>query len=133
MGLRIEGRARELLEAPNFCSVATIRRDGSPMVVPLWVDVEEDLVILNTAEGRAWPRNLRREPRVTLMVINMEEPYEYVSIRGRMVEDTHEGADDHIDSLAKKYLGLDTYPYRSQGEVRVIFKIEPEWIHHKSE
>ena len=126
----LEGRSRALLEAPNFCNVATILRDGTPHVVPTWVDVEDDLVRLNSAEGRLWPRNIRRDPRVTLTVLNQENPYEFVSIRGRLVEDTHEGADEHIDRLAKKYMGVDSYPFRQEGEQRITFKIRPERVIH---
>ncbi len=126
----LEGRGRELLEAPNFCIVATILKDGTPHVVPTWVDVEGDLVRLNSAEGRLWPKNIRRDPRVTLTVLNQENPYEFVSIRGRLVEDTHEGADEHIDQLAKKYMDVDTYPLRKEGEQRVTFKIQPERVIH---
>ena len=82
--------------------------------------------MLNTAEGRAWPRNLERDPRVTLTVQNMENPYEYLEVRGRVAERTHDGADEHIDALAKKYLGQDSYPYRQPGEQRVIIRVEPE-------
>ena len=124
----IEGRARELLEAPNFAMLGSLRKDGTPQVSPLWVDVDDGQVLVNSAEGRAWPANVRRDPRVTLTVPNQENPYEYVTIRGRVVEDTHEGADAHIDQLAKKYLGVDTYPYRAEGEQRIIFRIEPERV-----
>ena len=124
----IEGRARELLEAPNFAMLGSLRKDGTPQVNPVWVDVDDGQVRVNSAEGRAWPANVRRDPRVTLTVPNQENPYEYVTIRGRVVEDTHEGADAHIDQLAKKYLGVDTYPYRAEGEQRIIFRIEPERV-----
>ncbi len=126
----LEGRPRELLEAPNFCQVATILKDGTPHVVPTWVDVEGDTVLLNSAEGRLWPKNIRRDPRVTLTVLNQENPYEFVSIRGRLAEDTHDGADEHIDKLAKKYMDVDTYPFRREGEQRVTFKIQPERVIH---
>ena len=132
MATSIEGRARELLEAPNFSSIGTIRRDGTPHIVPTWVDVEDDLVVLNTAEGRAWPANLRRDPRITLAVINRENPYEFVSIRGRMVEDTHDGAFEHIDKMAMKYLGEEKYPFLQPGEQRIIFRVEPENVRHNS-
>ena len=81
--------------------------------VPVWVDVQDGRPVLNTAEGRAWPRNLERDPRVTLTVQNLENPYEYVEVRGRVAERTHEGADEHIDAMAKKYMDADEYPCAS--------------------
>lgn len=126
MSKRIEGRAAELLHAKNFCHVATLRRDGSVHGVPVWVDVQEGQPVLNSAEGRAWVRNIERDPRVTLTVTNTENPYEYLEIRGRVAERTHEGADEHIDAMAKKYLGQDSYPFRQPGEQRVIIRVEPE-------
>ena len=129
MAATIEGRSEEILRAPNFCNVSTFRRDGTIHGVPVWVDVQEGRPTLNSAEGRAWPRNLERDPRVTLTVPNWENPYEYVEIRGRVAERTHEGADEHIDALAKKYLGADTYPFRQPAEQRVIIRIEPEYVH----
>ena len=128
MAEKIEGRARELLEAPNFVAVATNREGGAPDVKVVWADVEGDRVVLNSAEGRKWPERLRRDPRVTVTVINQENPYEYAVIRGRLAEDTHEGADENIDKLAKKYLDKDKYPFRQEGEQRVIFRIEPEHV-----
>jgi PPOX class probable F420-dependent enzyme len=126
MSARIEGRGEELLRAKNFCHVATLRADGSVHGVPVWVDVQDGYPVLNTAEGRAWPRNLERDPRVTLTVQNLENPYEYLEIRGRVADRTHEGADEHIDWLAKKYLGVDEYPLRKPGEQRLIIRVEPE-------
>lgn len=126
MSVKIEGRGEELLKAKNFCHVATLRPDGSVHGVPVWVDVQDGLPVLNSAEGRAWPRNLERDPRVTLTVQNMENPYEYLEVRGHVAEITHEGADAHIDSLAKKYMDKDEYPLRQPGEVRVIIRVEPE-------
>jgi PPOX class probable F420-dependent enzyme len=128
MSTRIEGRAEELLRAKNFAHVGTLRADGSVQVAPTWVDVQDGRPVLNTAEGRAWPRNLERDPRITLEVQNTENPYEYVEIRGRVAERTHEGADEHIDTLAKKYLGVDEYPMRQPGEQRVIIRVEPEYV-----
>ncbi|HUB74668.1 MAG TPA: PPOX class F420-dependent oxidoreductase [Solirubrobacteraceae bacterium] len=126
MSVKIEGRAEELLKARNFCNVATLRADGSVHSAPVWVDVEDGKPVVNTAEGRAWPRNLERDPRVTLTVQNMENPYEYLEVRGRVAERTHDGADAHIDALAKKYLDKDTYPFRQPGERRVIIRVDPE-------
>jgi PPOX class probable F420-dependent enzyme len=130
MSQTIEGRARELLEGKNFCVVGTLRGDGTIQAAPVWVDIQEGRPVLNTAEGRAWPRNLERDPHVTLTIQNLQNPYEYVSIRGRVAERTHEGADAHIDSLAKKYLGQEEYPYRQPGEQRVMIRVEPEHVYH---
>jgi PPOX class probable F420-dependent enzyme len=117
-----------ITEGRNFAAVATLMPDGSPQVSIVWIDSDGEHVILNTAEGRAKAKNLRRDPRVAVTVINSENPYEQVMIRGRVVEMTHNGADAHIDRLAKKYLGVDKYPYRGPGEQRVIVKIAPEHI-----
>jgi PPOX class probable F420-dependent enzyme len=127
----LEGPAAKLLESRNFAVVATLRRDGSVHCAPSWVDVQDGLAVVNSAEGRAWPRNLEHDPRVTLTVQNMDNPYEYVAIRGHVAERTHEGADEHIDQLAKKYLGKDEYPYRQPGERRVIIRVAPEHVHYK--
>jgi PPOX class probable F420-dependent enzyme len=129
MSATIEGHAEELLKGKNFCHVATVRADGTIHGTPVWVDVQDGLPTLNTAEGRAWPRNLERDPRVTLTVQNLENPYEYVEIRGRVSERTHDGADEHIDALAKKYMGVDEYPLRQPGEQRVIIRVEPEHVY----
>jgi PPOX class probable F420-dependent enzyme len=128
MSKRIEGRAEELLKGKNFANVATLRPDGTVQVAPVWVDVEDGRPVVNSAEGRAWPRNLERDPRITLAVQNMENPYEYVEVRGRVAERTTEGADEHIDRMAKKYMGVDEYPLRQPGEQRVIIRIEPEHV-----
>jgi PPOX class probable F420-dependent enzyme len=128
MSAMIDGRAEELLKGKNFCHVATLRADGTVHGVPVWVDVQDGRPVLNTAEGRAWPRNLERDPRVTLTVQNMENPYEYVEIRGTVAERTHEGADEHIDAMAKKYMDVEEYPYRQPGEQRVLIRIKPDYV-----
>lgn len=125
---QIEGKARELLEGANFCHLGTLGEDGRPQINPIWVHIDDGHVIVNSAEGRKWPKNVRRDPRVTLCVPNQENPYEYVTIWGRVVDDTHEGADENINFLSKKYLGEDEYPFRQPGEERVIFRIEPEKV-----
>jgi hypothetical protein len=95
----------------------------------VWVDADDEgRVIVNTAEGRDWPRSLRRDGRATISVHNNENPYEYVSIVASIDEDTHEGADDVIDALAKKYLDADSYPGRTEGEQRITFKLAPEKV-----
>src|SRR3979411_1534106 len=128
MSVRIEGRAGELLKGKKFAHVGTLRPDGSIQIAPVWVDVQDGVPAVNTAEGRAWPRNLERDPRITLEVQNMENPYEYVEIRGRVAERTHERADEHIAQLAKKYLGVEEYPMRQPGEQRLIIRVEPEYV-----
>ncbi len=125
----MEGRARELFEqGANFVALATEDEAGKPRQAVIWADLEDDRIAVNSAEGRRWPANVRRQPEVSLVVVNRENPYEYAEIRGRVVEDTHNGADEHIDRLAKKYLGVDTYPGRKPGEQRVKFLIEPERV-----
>lgn len=122
-------RARSFFEGRNFAHLATIGPDGVPHLTVIWADVEDDGKIgINSAEGRAWPANVRRDPRVTLTVTDHDDPYKYVEIRGQVVEDTHDGADEHIDSLAKKYMDEDTYPFRKNGEQRIKFLIEPDRV-----
>jgi PPOX class probable F420-dependent enzyme len=132
MSATIDGGAEALLKGKNFAHVATLRADGSVQVAPVWVDVQDGKPVVNSAEGRAWPRNLERDERVTIAVQNLENPYEYVEVRGRVAERTQDGADEHIDSLAKKYMGLDSYPLRQPGEQRVIFRIEPEHVYYQA-
>jgi PPOX class probable F420-dependent enzyme len=128
MSTPLSDAVRQLLEAPNFAHVATVMPDGSPQVTVVWVDYDGRYVLINTAEGRQKPRNLRRDPRVAISVISQDNAYAAAMIRGRAVELTHDGADAHIDKLAKKYLGQDTYPFRRADEQRVIIKIEPEHV-----
>ena len=123
--------ARELFANPTFATVSTLRKDGSVHTAVVWVDTEgEDRIALNTAEGRDWRANVARDPRITVTVIDPENPYHWTSVRGRVVVDTHEGADEHIDALAKKYLGRDEYPFRAPGEQRVKLVVEPEHVAH---
>ncbi len=128
MAASLPDRARELLAEPNFCHIATINSDGLPHTALVWIDLDGDEISVNSAEGRAWPTNLERDPRVVLTIANRENQYEYLQIRGRMSKHSTEGADAHIDKLAKKYMGVDEYPLRKEGEVRVKFTIEPEKV-----
>jgi PPOX class probable F420-dependent enzyme len=118
---------REFLEQPFYAAVTTLREDGSPHTTVVWVDVDDEGVLFNTASGRAKPRHLERDPRVSLMVIDPEDGYRWFSVDGR-VELTTEGADANIDKLAKKYLGKDEYPWRHPEEQRIIVRIRPERI-----
>lgn len=120
---------RQLLLAPNLGFLATRMPDGSPQVTPVWIDTDGTYILVNTAEGRQKPRNLRRDPRVALAVVDRQHPYRYAQIRGRVVALTPEGAEEHIDKLARKYLGQDRYPFRQPGERRLLVKIQPEHLH----
>jgi PPOX class probable F420-dependent enzyme len=119
---------KDLLQKKAFANIATVNPDGSPQVTPVWFDVDGEDIRINTARGRVKDRNLRRNSAVALSVMDPDNPYRYVQVRGRVNEVTESGADAHIDSLAKKYMGVDKYPYRRPGEVRVIFKIRPERV-----
>ena len=120
--------AKKLAEGKNFATVATLMADGSPQASVVWLDTDGELLIFNTAEDRIKPKNMRRDPRVALTVHNAEQPYQQAMIRGRVVEITGEGADEHINKLAKKYMGVDEYPYRQPGEQRLIVKIAPDKV-----
>ena len=113
----ISDNARVLLEQPIFASLATIGPDGHPQVTVIWLHVEGDKVVFNTAEGRAKHRNMVADPRVTVMLLDPENGYRYSELRGT-VEVTTDGADQNVDELAQKYLGTD-YPFRRDGETRI--------------
>ena len=122
----IPEKYRDLFNKRAFASLATLMPDGRPQVTPVWCDLEGDYVLFNSAKGRQKDRNVRRDPRVAMAIVDPDNPYRYLEIRGRVVEITEQGADAHIDKMAKKYLGVDKYPYRQASEVRVIYKIQPE-------
>ncbi len=128
MAAKLSANVKRLLTEPNFGNVATLMPDGTPQVTPVWVDTDGTHVLFNTAEGRQKTRNLHRNPQVAISVFDRNNPYTWAEIRGRVAEMTHDGADEHIDKLAKKYLGKDTYPFRQPGEQRVIVKILPEHV-----
>jgi len=114
-----------LQQKKAFADLATIMPDGTPQVTPVWFDYHGGKVRVNTAKGRVKARNLQPGAAVALAIMDPDNPYRYVQIRGRVANATETGADAHIDSLAKKYLGKDQYPYRRPGEVRVMYEIEP--------
>jgi PPOX class probable F420-dependent enzyme len=125
---RLPDAAKDILSKQTFAHLATLMSDGSPQVTPVWVDYEGDQIVINTAEGRAKPRNMRNDPQVALSATDPDNPYEAVIIRGHVTEMTHEGADEHIDAMAKKYLGKDKYPFRQAGEQRIKVYIAPEVV-----
>ena len=118
---------RQLFEGKNFVYIASLMKDGSPQVTPTWVDI--DNILVNTAVGRLKHKNISRDGRVALAVADHDNPYNMVTIRGKVVEQiTGQEAEEHIDKLAEKYLGKDKYPLRAPGERRVLLKIKPEKV-----
>lgn len=122
----IPEKYRDLFNKRAFAALTTLMPDGSPQTTPVWVDSDGEYVIFNSAKGRQKDRNVRRDPRVALAIVDPDNPYRYLEVRGKVAEITEHGADAHIDKMAKKYLGQDKYPYRQGGEVRVIYKVRPE-------
>lgn len=116
----------DLFEKKVFAHLATIMPDGRPQVTPVWCDFDGTHIIVNSAKGRRKDRNMRRDPRVTLTISDPDNPYRYLEVRGCVIEITEKGAEEHIDRMAKKYLGQDRYPYRQPDEVRVLYKVAPE-------
>lgn len=124
----ISDEVAKLFLEKNLAFLATLMKDGSPQITPTWVDLENNTVLINTAEGRVKQRNVTRDPRVAVSIVDQQNVYNMITVRGRVIEQTTKGADEHIDKLAKKYLGVDKYPFRSPNEKRVILKIKPEKI-----
>jgi len=124
MPTKIPEAFRDLLTTPSFAALATINADGSPQVSPVWFGTEGERIVVNSAKGRVKDKNLRRDARVALSIQDPANPYRYLGLQGRVVEITEQGADEHIDRMAKKYLDKDKYPFRQPGEVRVLYKIE---------
>jgi PPOX class probable F420-dependent enzyme len=108
-----------------FAHLATLMNDGTPQVTPVWLDFTDGVIRVNTARGRVKDRNLKVGAPVALSIADPDNPYRYVQVRGKVTKETEQGADAHIDSLAKKYMGVDSYPYRNAAEKRVIYYIEP--------
>ncbi len=119
---------RDIFDKTTFCHVATVGKDGTPQVTPVWCEFDGTHIVFNTARGRVKDKNLAKNPRVAVTASDPDNPYRYVQVRGRVAEITEQGADAHIDKLAKKYLGQDRYPGRKPGEVRMIVKILPERV-----
>jgi PPOX class probable F420-dependent enzyme len=118
----------DLFEKQAFANLGTLMKDGSPQVTPVWVDYDGKHVRINSAKGRVKDKNMRRDPRVSVSLQDPANPYRYLEVRGRVVEITEKGADDHINKLSQKYLGKPVYPFRKPGEVRVTYIIEPEKV-----
>jgi PPOX class probable F420-dependent enzyme len=125
---KLTTNAIRLIEGKNFAHLATLMPDGSPQVTPVWIDHDGDKVLANTAYGRTKQRNTATDRRVAISIINQNDPYDKVVIQGRVIDQTFEGAEAHIDKLAKKYTGLEKYQKSAPNEKRIIIRIEPTKI-----
>ena len=128
MAVTLSEAQQKFLFDKNFAHFVTLMKDGTPQVTPVWIDYDGKHVLVNSEQKRVKTRNVERDPRVALSIADMQNPYSFIEIRGRVVDITTEGAADHIDKMAKKYMGQDKYPLNKPGDVRVIFKIEPEQV-----
>jgi len=126
--VKLSDAQRALFDAENFAFIATLMPDGSPQVTPVWVELSGEDIIVNTATGRVKTANVTRDPRVAVSVVDHDDPYKMVSVRGVVTEVTFEGAEDGIDRLAGKYIDQSPYPWRSPDERRVILRIRPEHV-----
>ena len=126
MAEKVPEKFSDLFQKKAFANLATIMPDGSAQVTPVWVDYDGQYVRVNTARGRQKDKNMKHDPRVALSIVDPDNPYRYLEVRGRVADSTEKGADEHIDSLSQKYLGKAVYPFRKTGEVRVIYRIAPE-------
>lgn len=123
---------RALLDKRNHAVVTTLTEDGAAHSAVVWVDVHDGRLAVNSAVGRAWPNNLERDPRITVLVYDEDNPYDYVEVRGT-ARGTVEGADEHIDRLARKYLGADSYPFRQEGEQRITYLVDAQRVRHQKQ
>ena len=128
MADKIPEAFKDLFAKVAYADLATVMPDGSPQVTPVWFDYDGECLRINSAKGRIKDKNMRRDKRVAVSIQDPDNAYRYLAVRGNVEEITEEGADAHIDSLAKKYLDKDKYPFRGPGEVRVIYKIRPEKV-----
>ena len=128
MAERIPDEFKDLFGKVAYANIATVMPDGTPQVTPVWFDYDGNYLRVNSAKGRVKDKNMRRNKNVALSIQDPDNAYRYLAVRGKVDDITEEGADAHIDSLAKKYLGKDKYPFRGPGEVRVIYKIRPEKV-----
>ena len=123
---------RALLEQPNYAVVSTLNEDGSILSAVVWISLEDGVLAVNSARGRRWPTNLDREPNATVIVYPADNPYEYVEVAGT-AKGGREDADDHINRLAKKYIGEDEYPFRQPGEERIKYVISPARVRYQKQ
>ena len=124
----MDAKVIKLFEDKNLVFIATTMKDGSPQVSPVWVDYEDEHILVNTAEGRIKHKNVLRDPRVAVSVVDNGNPLDMTSIKGKVIEIIPDYDYQHANRLTKKYMGKDRYPFRREGEKRIIFKIKPEKV-----
>lgn len=124
-----DSATRKFFEDKNIAFVATLMKDGSPQITPVWIDIEGDSILVNTAMGRVKQKNIEKDPRIAISIVDRNNPYHMVSVRGEVTEEiTGQVAEDHIDKMAKKYLDKDKYPLRTEGEQRILLKVTPKKV-----
>lgn len=128
MTVQLSDEVLALLREPSYAQLATLMPDGSPQVTQVWIDIDGEHIIINTAVGHQKERNVRRDPRVAINLVDPNDQARQAAIRGQVVEMTTEGAAEQINALAKKYLGMDHYPFGSPDETRITLKITPEHV-----
>ena len=128
MAATIPEEFKDLFTKKAFAHLATLMPDGSPQVTPVWCDYDGTYILINSAKGRVKDKNMRRNRKVGITISDPENPYRHLAMRGEVAEITEQGADSHIDKLAKKYMGKDKYPLRQPGEVRVLYKFRPDRV-----
>lgn len=122
----IPEKFEDLFDKRSFGHLATLMPDGSPQVTPVWVDYDGECILINSVKGRQKDLNMERDPRVAISIQDPDDPYRYLQIRGKVVETTEKGADEHIDQQAQRYLGLEKHPHQAEG--RKLFRIQPERV-----
>jgi len=126
--IKLEQKAIDLLKGKNLVFIATLMKDGSPQLSPVWADYEDGFVMVNTAEGRIKHKNVLNDTRVAVSVVANENPLDMTTIRGKVVEILPDYDYVHINKLTKKYMGIENYPFRREGEKRIVFKIKPDKV-----
>jgi len=124
----LEQKAIDLLKGKNLVFIATLMKDGSPQLSPVWADYEDGFVMVNTAEGRIKHKNVLNDTRVAVSVVAKENPLDMTTIRGKVIEILPDYDYVHINKLTKKYMGIENYPFRREGEKRIVFKIKPDKV-----
>ena len=126
--VEMEPQAEKLFKDKNLVFIATIMKDGSPQLSPVWANYDNGHILVNTAEGRVKHKNVLRDPRVAISVVSQNNPLDMTTIRGKVIEIVPDYDYVHINKLTKKYMGVENYPFRQAGEKRIVLKIKPEKV-----